>query len=82
MISQILQLPFIKIIPSDSPSLKNYILVSSTEYALEIYTRKENNEWMLHTSKEKNSHIHISAIDCDLALADIYAQATDLVPSN
>ncbi|MEO8108934.1 MAG: hypothetical protein ABI594_02830 [Ginsengibacter sp.] len=75
-------MPFIKIIPSDSPSLKNYILVSSTEYALEIYTRKENNEWMLHTSKEKNSHIHISAIDCDLALADIYAQATDLVPSN
>lgn len=63
------------------PSLKNYVLVSSTEYAAEIYTRKENNEWVLHTSKEKNSNIHISAIDFDLALADIYAQVTDLLPS-
>ncbi len=63
------------------PSLKNYVLVSSTEYAAEIYTRKENNEWVLHTAKDKNSNIHISAIDCDLALADIYAQVTDLVSS-
>ncbi len=63
------------------PSLKNYILVSSTEYAAEIYTRKENNEWVLNTAKEKNSNIHISAIDCDLALSDIYAQVANLVPS-
>ncbi len=62
------------------PSLKNYILVSSTEYAAEIYTRKENNEWVLNTAKEKNSHIHISAINYDLALSDIYAQVSDLTP--
>ncbi len=63
------------------PSLKNYVLVSSTEYAAEIYTRKEDDEWVLHTAKEKNSNIHISAIDFDLPLADIYAQVPDLVPS-
>ncbi|MEO6637611.1 MAG: Uma2 family endonuclease [Ginsengibacter sp.] len=63
------------------PSLKNYILVSSTEYAAEIYTRKEDDEWVLNTAKEKNSSIHINAINFDLALSDIYAQVTDLTPS-
>ncbi len=62
------------------PSLKNYILVSSTEYAAEIYTRNENDEWVLHTTKEKDGFIHISAIDYDLFLKDIYAQVEDLIP--
>ncbi len=62
------------------PSLKNYILVSSTEYLAEIYTRTENDEWVLHTAKKRDSHIHISAIDYDLSLKDIYAQVEDLIP--
>ena len=61
------------------PSLKNYILVSSTEYAAEVFTRKDNDEWLLNTTKEKNGHIHISAINYDLLLSDIYAQAGDLI---
>ena len=64
------------------PSLKNYILVSSTEYAAEIFTRKEDNEWILNTTKEKDDRIHISSIDYDLSLADIYAQVDDLVPES
>lgn len=62
------------------PSLKNYILVSSTEYAAEIYTRIENDEWKLNTTKEKDGHIHIYAIDYDLLLKDIYAQVQELIP--
>lgn len=62
------------------PSLKNYILISSTEYAAEIYTRIENDEWRLHTAKEKDAHIHISAIDFNLPLKDIYAQVEELLP--
>ena len=64
------------------PSLKNYILVSSTEYAAEIFTRKEDNEWILNTTKEKDDRIHISSIDYDLSLADIYAQVDDLIPES
>jgi len=64
------------------PSLKNYILVSSTEYAAEVFTRKDNDEWLLNTTKEKNGHIHISAINYDLLLSDIYAQAGDLIPES
>lgn len=63
------------------PSLKNYILVSSTEYAAEIYSRSENDEWVLNTAQEKDSFIHISAIDYNLFLSDIYAQVAELLPS-
>ncbi|HET7114931.1 MAG TPA: Uma2 family endonuclease [Hanamia sp.] len=63
------------------PSLKNYILVSSTEYAAEVYTRIENDEWKLNTTKEKTGNIHISAIDFDLSLADVYAQVDNLIPA-
>lgn len=63
------------------PSLKNYILVSSTEHAAEVFTRNENGQWILDTAKDKGSHIHISAIDYNLSLADIYAQADELIPS-
>lgn len=62
------------------PSLKNYILVSSTEYAAEIFTRKENDEWVLNTTKVKDVHIHISAIDYNLRLSDIYSQVKELIP--
>jgi Uma2 family endonuclease len=64
------------------PSLKNYILVSSTEYAAEVFTRKDDDEWLLNTTKEKNGQIHISAISYDLLLSEIYAQAGDFIPGS
>jgi len=63
------------------PSLKNYVLVSSTEYAAEVYTRIENDEWKLITTKGKTGNIHISAINFHLSLADAYAQVDDLIPT-
>lgn len=61
------------------PSLKNYIMISSTEVSAEIYTRMENNEWKLSMAKEKEGIIHISAIEYELALMDVYAQVEDLM---
>lgn len=55
------------------PSLQNYVLVSSTEFAAEVYTRS-NDQWILSTAKDKNDCIHISAINYDLPLSDVYAQ--------
>jgi Uma2 family endonuclease len=62
------------------PSLKNYILISSTEYAAEIFTRKENDEWVLNTTKGSDGHIYISSIDYNLSLTDVYSQVEDLSP--
>lgn len=58
------------------PSLKNYVLISSTEFAGEVYTRSDGN-WILSTAKDKDDYIYISAIDYNLALSDVYAQITD-----
>lgn len=58
------------------PSLHNYVLVNSTEFAAEVFTRN-NDQWILNTAKDKNDHIYISAINFDLALSDIYAQVNN-----
>lgn len=63
------------------PSLKNYILVSSTEYAAEVYTRTADEQWILDATKEKDGFVRISAIDLNLPLTDIYAQVEELIPS-
>lgn len=61
------------------PSLKNYIMISSTDFSAEIYTRMDNDEWNLTMAKEMDGIIHISAIDFDLPLKDVYAQMEDLI---
>jgi len=61
------------------PSLQNYVLVSSTEYLAEVYTRN-NDTWILTTAKDKNNHIHISAINYDLKLQDVYGQIEEFPP--
>lgn len=62
------------------PSLRNYVLISSTEYAAEVYTRLENDDWKLNTSKGKDGRIHISAIDYNLLLEDVYSQIDAFPP--
>jgi len=61
------------------PSLKNYVLISSTEVLAEVFTRMENDEWVLKLVKNRDDSIHISAINNDLALKDIYAQVEDFI---
>lgn len=60
------------------PSLQNYVMISSSEVLADVFTRMKNEEWMLNISKERKGSIHISAIDHDLSLRDIYAQVEDL----
>lgn len=64
------------------PSLKNYIMISSTEFAAEIYTRTEKDEWIFQTARGEDSALHINAIDYSLSLKDIYAQVPELIPKN
>jgi Uma2 family endonuclease len=55
------------------PSLQNYVLISSMEYLAEVYTRS-GDTWVLTTAQGRDSHIHISSINYDLQLSDVYAQ--------
>lgn len=55
------------------PSLQDYVVVNSTEYAAEVYTRN-NNKWMLTTAEGKDGSLLISDIEYNIKLSDIYAQ--------
>lgn len=58
------------------PSLQNYVVISSTEYAAEVYTRN-NDKWILTTASDKEDTLYISAIDYTIKLSDIYAQISE-----
>lgn len=60
------------------PSLKNYVIISSTEYSAEVYTRAEGDKWILSTTKNNDLSITISVIDYEMVLADVYAQVDNL----
>ncbi len=52
------------------------MLVSSTEFAAEVYTRSDD-KWILSTAQDKEDCIHLSAINYDLSLSDTYAQINE-----
>lgn len=52
-------------------TLKEYILIDSTAVGVEIYTR-ENNGWVLKDLRTRYDLLHISTIDLEILLKDIY----------
>lgn len=54
------------------PSLKEYILVDSTELSIELFVRTQSNSWQLTEYKNQDDHFTIQAIDLTLRTADVY----------
>ncbi len=59
------------------PSLKNYVLISSLEYSIEIYTR-DGDHWILTTANGLEDELYLSAIDYRFKLKDMYVQVPAL----
>lgn len=59
------------------PSLKNYLTISSMEYAAELYTR-DGEQWILTTASGIDKSIYLSAINYELPLSEVYAQVPNL----
>ncbi len=59
------------------PSLKDYVIVSSMEVLAEVFTKKEDT-WVISTADSLEKSIHLSSINFDLSLADVYAQVDEL----
>lgn len=55
------------------PSLQNYVVVSSTEYSAEVYIRS-NEQWILSTTKGKDSILYLNTINYQMKLEEVYAQ--------
>ena len=53
------------------PTLKEYILISSTEYHFEKFVRQGDN-WLLSETRSENDTISIETIDFQIQLAELY----------
>ena len=53
-------------------SLAEYLVIAKNKYHAEHYTRQIDNRWLLSETDDIQKTIHLSSIECDLALADIY----------
>ena len=60
-------------------SLKEYVLIAQDAYYVDHFVRQNENSWLLTPHDGLAATIHLPAIDCTLALADIYEKIA--VPS-
>ena len=54
-------------------SLKEYVLVAQHKPYIEIFSRQQDDSWLLTEVDGLNGKIHLESIDCHLSLAEIYA---------
>jgi Uma2 family endonuclease len=53
-------------------TLKEYILVDSTGVSVEIFTRQQDERWILSEYKNLLEYFTITTIDLKILLADVY----------
>jgi Uma2 family endonuclease len=53
-------------------SLNEYVLIAQDKYHVEHFVRQSDNRWLLSETNRLEDTIHLSSIDCDLALAEVY----------
>ena len=54
------------------PSLSEYVLIAQDKYHVEHFVRQPDNRWLLSETNWLEDTIHLSSIDCDLALIEVY----------
>jgi len=53
-------------------SLSEYVLIDQDKYHVEHFVRQPENRWLLSETNLLADTIHLSSIDCDLALTEVY----------
>lgn len=53
-------------------SLLEYLVIAQNKYHVEHYMRQQDNQWLLAETDDIQQTVHLSSIECDLALTDIY----------
>ncbi len=61
-------------------TLQEYILVSQDDYHIEHYINQNDGNWLLTAYDSVHTTLHLRAIDCTLALEDVYDKV-DIDPS-
>ena len=53
-------------------ALQLYLLVAQDKPQIEIFRRQENGDWLLTVIEGLDGRVRLDAIDCELALAEVY----------
>jgi Uma2 family endonuclease len=53
-------------------SLSEYVLIAQDKCHVEHFARQPDNRWLLAETNRLKDTIHLSSIDCDLALPEVY----------
>jgi Uma2 family endonuclease len=53
-------------------SLRHYVMIDQGVPCVEIYTRQDDGDWILHTVTEPSEPFTLSAVDVTIAMADLY----------
>jgi Uma2 family endonuclease len=53
-------------------SLAEYLLISSRDVSVELFTRQPDDQWLLSAKSSLEDSIHLKSLDCHLMLADLY----------
>lgn len=62
-------------------SLQEYILISQEDFRVECFTRLPTGEWLLTSSSGLDATLHVSSLDIDLPLRDLYHKVELSPPS-
>ncbi len=57
-------------------SLQDYVLVSQDQAHVDVFSRAENNTWLLQSAEGLDAALRIPALDVALPLAEVYEQVT------
>jgi len=55
-----------------NPSLKDYQLVALTAPRIDHFTRRDDGNWLYHTSDDLTASLTAESIGCTLKLAEVY----------
>lgn len=53
-------------------SLSEYVLIDQDKHHVEHFVRQPENRWLLSETNRLEDTIHLSSINCDLALTEVY----------
>ena len=56
------------------PSLRQYILVAQDRYSVDVFTRRDDNRWVLTAYSDPDDLIRFDAIACAVPMSEIYAR--------
>lgn len=60
------------------PTLREILFVAQDEVRVEQYTRQEGAAWLLTEAAALDAVVHVSSLECELPVAEIYAKVDGL----